>query len=89
MLRSRPTSKSVALFALNYDAEAIGALGRALPQDWLLALRVQSSPCGLGRRPSRPRGWQVAASLPGANVNLLHDPSLTHTFTGNGADNNT
>jgi anaerobic selenocysteine-containing dehydrogenase len=34
-------------------------------------------------------GWQVAASLPGANVNLLHDPSLTDTFTGNAAVNNT
>jgi anaerobic selenocysteine-containing dehydrogenase len=34
-------------------------------------------------------GWQVAASLPGANVNLLHDSSLTDTFTGNAAVNNT
>lgn len=34
-------------------------------------------------------GWRVAASLPGANVNLLHDPSLTDTFTGNSAVNNT
>lgn len=34
-------------------------------------------------------GWQVAASLPGANVNLLHDPSITDTFTGNAAVNNT
>src|SRR5581483_5511714 len=34
-------------------------------------------------------GWQVAASLPGANVNLLHDPSLTDAFTGNSAVNNT
>jgi hypothetical protein len=34
-------------------------------------------------------GWQVAASLPGANVNLLHDPSLTATFTGIAAVNNT
>jgi anaerobic selenocysteine-containing dehydrogenase len=34
-------------------------------------------------------GWQVAASLRGANVNLLHDPSLTDTFTGNAAVNNT
>jgi anaerobic selenocysteine-containing dehydrogenase len=34
-------------------------------------------------------GWQLAASLPGANVNLLHDPSLTDTFTGNAAVNNT
>jgi anaerobic selenocysteine-containing dehydrogenase len=33
--------------------------------------------------------WRVAASLPGANVNLLHDPSLTDTFTGNCAVNNT
>jgi anaerobic selenocysteine-containing dehydrogenase len=34
-------------------------------------------------------GWRLAASLPGANVNLLHDPSLTDTFTGNAAVNNT
>ncbi|WP_329409168.1 hypothetical protein [Nocardia vinacea] len=34
-------------------------------------------------------GWQVAASLPGANVDLLHDPSLTDTFSGNAAVNNT
>jgi anaerobic selenocysteine-containing dehydrogenase len=34
-------------------------------------------------------GWQLAASLPGANVNLLHDPSHTDTFTGNAAVNNT
>ncbi|MFD0360016.1 molybdopterin oxidoreductase family protein [Nocardia sp. GCM10030253] len=34
-------------------------------------------------------GWQVAASLPGANVNLLHDPALTDTFSGNSAVNNT
>jgi anaerobic selenocysteine-containing dehydrogenase len=32
-------------------------------------------------------GWQVAASLPGANVNLLHDPPITDTFTGNAAVN--
>jgi hypothetical protein len=44
-----------------------------------------------------PHGWghrepgvrRVAASLQGANVNLLHDPSLTDTFTGNAAVNNT
>jgi hypothetical protein len=40
-----------------------------------------TAPPGVGR--------QVAASLPGANVNLLHDPSLTDTFTGNAAVNNT
>lgn len=34
-------------------------------------------------------GWTVAAALPGANVNLLHDPSLTDTFSGNSAVNNT
>ncbi|CAM4509119.1 molybdopterin oxidoreductase family protein [Nocardia ninae] len=34
-------------------------------------------------------GWSVAAALPGANVNLLHDPSLTDTFSGNAAVNNT
>jgi hypothetical protein len=31
----------------------------------------------------------VAASLPGANVNLLHDPALTDTFSGTAAVNNT
>ncbi|WP_330230173.1 molybdopterin oxidoreductase family protein [Nocardia sp. NBC_00508] len=34
-------------------------------------------------------GWTVAASLPGANVNLLHDPALTDTFSGAAAVNNT
>ncbi|WP_330255592.1 molybdopterin oxidoreductase family protein [Nocardia sp. NBC_00565] len=34
-------------------------------------------------------GWQVAAALPGANVNLLHDPALTDTLSGNAAVNNT
>ncbi|MFX0577120.1 molybdopterin-dependent oxidoreductase [Nocardia nepalensis] len=34
-------------------------------------------------------GWRVAAQLPGANVNLLHDPSLTDTFSGCSAVNNT
>lgn len=34
-------------------------------------------------------GWTVAATLPGANVNLLHDPALTDTFSGNAAVNNT
>jgi anaerobic selenocysteine-containing dehydrogenase len=45
-------------------------------------------PHGWGHREAGV-GWQVAASLPGANVNLLHDPSLTDTFTGNAAVNNT
>ncbi|GAA5050636.1 hypothetical protein GCM10023318_21100 [Nocardia callitridis] len=27
-------------------------------------------------------GWWVAAQLPGATVNLLHDPALTDTFSG-------
>ncbi|MFQ6396316.1 molybdopterin oxidoreductase family protein [Nocardia sp. KC 131] len=34
-------------------------------------------------------GWQVAAALPGANVNLLHDPASTDPFSGNSAVNNT
>ncbi|MEV6279844.1 molybdopterin oxidoreductase family protein [Nocardia sp. NPDC051832] len=34
-------------------------------------------------------GWQVAASLPGKNVNALHDPSLTDTFSGAAAVNST
>ncbi|MBF6248395.1 molybdopterin oxidoreductase family protein, partial [Nocardia elegans] len=34
-------------------------------------------------------GWSVAASLPGANVNLLPDPALTDRFSGNSAVNNT
>ncbi|WP_327120932.1 hypothetical protein OHB12_06400 [Nocardia sp. NBC_01730] len=34
-------------------------------------------------------GWKVAASVPGANVNLLHDPALTDTFSGAAAVNNT
>lgn len=34
-------------------------------------------------------GWTVAASLPGANVNLLHDPAVTDMFSGAAAVNNT
>ncbi|WP_067651010.1 molybdopterin oxidoreductase family protein [Nocardia harenae] len=34
-------------------------------------------------------GWTVAAGLPGANVNLLHDPKATDPFTGNAAVNGT
>ncbi|WP_063001406.1 molybdopterin oxidoreductase family protein [Nocardia mikamii] len=34
-------------------------------------------------------GWRVAASLPGANVNLLHDPGLVDPLSGTAAVNNT
>ncbi|MFF0456869.1 molybdopterin-dependent oxidoreductase [Nocardia africana] len=34
-------------------------------------------------------GWRVAASLPGANVNLLHDPALVDPLSGTAAVNNT
>ncbi len=34
-------------------------------------------------------GWFTAAAHPGANVNLLHDPAVTDTFTGNAAVNAT
>ncbi|MEU5844540.1 molybdopterin-dependent oxidoreductase [Rhodococcus sp. NPDC047139] len=34
-------------------------------------------------------GWSTAAAHPGANVNLLHDPAITDTFTGNAAVNAT
>ncbi|MEU7631339.1 molybdopterin-dependent oxidoreductase [Nocardia sp. NPDC049220] len=34
-------------------------------------------------------GWTVAASVPGANVNLLHDPALTDMFSGAAAVNST
>ncbi|WP_280317197.1 molybdopterin oxidoreductase family protein [Nocardia wallacei] len=34
-------------------------------------------------------GWQLAASLPGANVNLLHDPALVDPLSGTSAVNNT
>lgn len=34
-------------------------------------------------------GWHTAAQFPGANVNLLHDPALTDTLSGNAAVNNT
>ncbi|WP_420751478.1 molybdopterin-dependent oxidoreductase [Rhodococcus sp. O3] len=34
-------------------------------------------------------GWSTAAAHPGANVNLLHDPAVTDTFTGNAAVNAT
>lgn len=34
-------------------------------------------------------GWSTAAAHPGANVNLLHDPSVIDTFTGTAAVNAT
>ena len=34
-------------------------------------------------------GWSTARANPGRNVNLLHDPSVVDTFTGNGALNAT
>ncbi|MET7772279.1 molybdopterin-dependent oxidoreductase [Nocardia sp. NPDC005366] len=34
-------------------------------------------------------GWSVAAARPGANVNLLHDPAVVDTFSGNAAVNST
>lgn len=34
-------------------------------------------------------GWTVAASLPGANVNLLHDPEQVDRMSGNAAVNST
>ncbi|MFF0814363.1 molybdopterin-dependent oxidoreductase [Rhodococcus sp. NPDC003318] len=34
-------------------------------------------------------GWTTAAAHPGANVNVLHDPAVTDTFTGNAAVNAT
>lgn len=34
-------------------------------------------------------GWQLAATLPGANVNLLHDPALVDPLSGTSAVNNT
>ena len=34
-------------------------------------------------------GWQHARTLPGANVNLLHDPDQVDAFTGTAAVNNT
>lgn len=34
-------------------------------------------------------GWSTAAAHPGVNVNLLHDPDVVDTFTGNAAVNAT
>ena len=34
-------------------------------------------------------GWHHANTLPGANVNDLHDPALVDPFTGTAAVNNT
>ncbi|WP_054813729.1 molybdopterin-dependent oxidoreductase [Nocardia arizonensis] len=34
-------------------------------------------------------GWTVAAAQPGANVNLLHDPTVVDTMSGNAAVNST
>lgn len=43
-------------------------------------------PHGWGHRDT---GWQHANTLPGANVNALHDPGQVDTFTGTAAVNNT
>ena len=43
-------------------------------------------PHGWGHRKT---GWRHANTLPGANVNDLHDPDLVDTFTGTAAVNNT
>jgi anaerobic selenocysteine-containing dehydrogenase len=43
-------------------------------------------PHGWGHRNT---GWQHANTLPGANVNDLHDPDQVDTFTGTAAVNNT
>lgn len=43
-------------------------------------------PHGWGHRDT---GWQHANTLPGANVNDLHDPDQVDTFTGTAAVNNT
>ncbi|OBJ31758.1 molybdopterin-dependent oxidoreductase [Mycolicibacter heraklionensis] len=45
-----------------------------------------SVPHGWGHRNT---GWRHADSLPGANVNDLHDPARVDTFTGTAALNNT
>ncbi|CAJ1497780.1 molybdopterin-dependent oxidoreductase [[Mycobacterium] kokjensenii] len=45
-----------------------------------------SMPHGWGHRKT---GWRHADSLPGANVNDLHDPGRVDTFTGTAAVNNT
>ncbi|KAA1431365.1 molybdopterin-dependent oxidoreductase [Mycolicibacter arupensis] len=45
-----------------------------------------SVPHGWGHRNT---GWRHADSLPGANVNDLHDPQRVDTFTGTAAVNNT
>ncbi|QVI26515.1 molybdopterin-dependent oxidoreductase [Mycolicibacterium neoaurum] len=43
-------------------------------------------PHGWGHRNT---GWQHANTLPGANVNELHDPTRVNTYTGTAAVNNT
>ncbi|WP_410873221.1 molybdopterin oxidoreductase family protein [Nocardia sp. A7] len=49
---------------------------------------VVAIPHGWGHREPGV-GWTVAASRPGANVNLLHDPTHTDPLTGTAAVNNT
>ncbi|MCA2208052.1 molybdopterin oxidoreductase family protein [Nocardia rosealba] len=49
---------------------------------------VVAVPHGYGHREPGV-GWQVAAALPGANVNLLHDPARTDPLSGTSAVNNT
>ncbi|KAF0844913.1 molybdopterin-dependent oxidoreductase [Nocardia caishijiensis] len=49
---------------------------------------VVAVPHGYGHREPGV-GWQVAAALPGANVNLLHDPARTDPLSGASAVNNT
>lgn len=67
-------------------ASAVGAI--ELPLDVSDDIRpgTVAVPHGWGHQRS---GWRHARTLPGANVNLLHDPDRVDSFTGTAAVNNT
>ncbi len=64
----------------------VGHIDVALEVSDEMRVGTVAVPHGWGHRNT---GWQHANSLPGANVNDLHDPELVDTFTGTAALNNT
>ncbi len=48
---------------------------------------VVSIPHGFGHKSRKGVGWKHAASLPGASVNDITDPSVLDGLTGNAAFN--
>ncbi|MEV0032584.1 molybdopterin dinucleotide binding domain-containing protein [Nocardia sp. NPDC050793] len=67
---------------------ATGSITVALEVSDEIRRGVVAIPHGWGHREPGV-GWTLAASLPGANVNLLHDPATIDPFSGAAAVNNT